>query len=161
MFPFRFYPKGNSQGTSSPCQRLVLQGDVAATWISMAHMSAHIFGCRGLRAVVLLEIVQHHGEILLGLVSPSWGRSKEKQNASKWRMPRNNILLQQTGYLTSFALCYRAACLGEKLFESAKRREIKTGLCKFTSWTVIIFLLALCLGDRFVWASRRFEKCCF
>lgn len=40
-----------------------------------------------------MEIVQHHGEILLGLFFPSW-EIKRQQNACKWRMPRNNIHLE-------------------------------------------------------------------
>lgn len=56
-----------------------MSGSVAATWLSIAHMSAHIFSCRGPRSAALLKIVQHHGEIPLVLVSPSWERSKGRR----------------------------------------------------------------------------------
>lgn len=46
---------------------------VVAAWIALPDtVGAYgIFGCCGLRAAVQLEIVQHHGEILLGSFFPS------------------------------------------------------------------------------------------
>lgn len=88
--PFHF--QGNSLGNLTCASIYCCKGMLLQHGYQCLTLLAQIFGCCGLRAVVLLEIVQYHGEILLSLFLPS-GEIKREQSTSKWKMARNNIQL--------------------------------------------------------------------
>lgn len=131
-----------------------MSGSVAATWLSIAHMSARIFSCRGPRMAALLKIVQHHGEIPLVLVSPSWEGSKGK------RMPGSGECqgIQNPSRVISHYFHHATECLVCRLVSIWiwDKNQRTVGLA---SPTVMIFLRGPFAWE--TWALRRFQKCCF